>query len=129
VKKNGLELEWVPLYLNDILKDADWLGMTARERGWYMTMLLKQPDLERQNRGFADDMIVISSMAENAMPDDPEWEAFIGKYLDRKFPKGRDGMRRNPKMHEVYWQQVAKIEAKKEKGRLGAQVRWAKVDR
>ena len=120
---------WFACYAADLITSDKWLTLSPAQRGLYMQLLAHQ--WLAKGHGFEDDdwgLFLKSGAAGWIDEKDGEWGGLLAR-LDSLFPKGKDGRRRNPRLHEE-WQKSTQVQkAKSEGGKHGAQVRWGHGDK
>lgn len=109
------DMEWFPLYVNDILTSRKMLAMLPEERGWYVLLLVhewKGGPLPRD----MDEMGALLGLDGNRM-------ATAWQRIGRAFAEVEGGYV-NARLEEVRQQQFDKLAAKKRAGKAGAEGRW-----
>jgi uncharacterized protein YdaU (DUF1376 family) len=110
------ELEWFPLYVNDILTSRKMLAMLPEERGWYVILLVHQWAAGPLPRDM-DEMGALLGIDGNRM-------ATAWRRIGRAFTEVSGGYV-NARLEEVRREQLDKLAAHARAGRAGAESRWA----
>lgn len=110
------ELEWFPLYVNDILTSRKMLAMLPEERGWYVLLLVHQWAAGPLPRDM-DEMGALLGIDGNRM-------ATAWRRIGRAFTEAEGGYV-NERLEAVRVEQREKFAAHSRAGRAGAESRWA----